>query len=57
MGTVNQRSRRNRVLTILENQLKTGVKTQKGTSDLKVEITEFDKKRINKEITNLKNKI
>jgi len=57
MATLNQKSRQGRALQMLEAQLKSGVKTQKGTSDVKVELSESDRKRMNKEITNLKNKV
>ncbi len=42
---------------MLEAQLKSGVKTQKKTSDVKIDLTDADKKRINKEISNLKAKV
>lgn len=57
MATLNQKDRKSRVLEMLEAQLKSGTKTQKGTSDVKVELTDSDRKRINKEIENLKNKL
>ena len=57
MATVAKRSRQQRVLEMLEKQLKNGVKTEKGTRDVKVPLTDFDKKRINKEIETLKTKI
>jgi NAD(P)H-dependent FMN reductase len=57
MATVAKRSRQQRVLEVLEKQLKNGVKTEKGTRDVKVPLTDFDKKRINKEIETLKTKI
>lgn len=57
MATSAQKSRQSRALTMLENQLKSGVKTQKKTRDVKVELSESDRKRINKEITNLKSKL
>lgn len=56
MATLAQKSRQSRALTMLETQLKSGVKTQKKTRDVKIELTEADRKRINKEITNLKSK-
>jgi hypothetical protein len=56
MSTLSQKSRQSRALQMLETQLKSGVKTQKGTTDVKVELSESDRKRINKEITSLKNK-
>lgn len=57
MATVNQKSRQGRALQMLEAQLKSGVKTQKKTTNVKVELSESDRKRINKDITNLKNKM
>ena len=50
MATAAKRSRQSRVLVMLEKQLKSGVKTQKKTTDVKVPLTETDIKRINKEI-------
>ena len=50
MATAAKRSRQSRVLVMLEKQLKSGVKTQKKTTDVKVPLTESDIKRINKEI-------
>jgi NAD(P)H-dependent FMN reductase len=57
MATAAKRSRQSRVLSMLENQLKSGVKTQKKTRDVKVPLTDSDKKRINKEIESLKTKV
>jgi hypothetical protein len=57
MSTQLQKSRQSRALEMLENQLKSGVKTQKKTFDVKVSLTESDKKRINKEIERLKAKL
>lgn len=57
MATVAKRSRQQRVLEMLEKQLKNGVKTEKGTRDVKVSLTDSDIKRINKEIDNLKTKV
>ena len=54
MATVAQKSRQARALVQLEKQLKSGVKTQKGTSDVKVPLQEADIKRIQKEIDILK---
>ena len=42
---------------MLEKQLKNGVKTEKGTRDVKVPLTDSDMKRINKEIETLKTKV
>jgi NAD(P)H-dependent FMN reductase len=50
MATVQKRSRQSRALDMLQNQLKSGVKTEKGTRDVKVPLTDSDKKRIEKEI-------
>ena len=57
MATVAKRSRQQRVLEMLEKQLKNGVKTEKGTRDVKIPLTDSDKKRIIKEIDNLKSKV
>ena len=57
MATLAQKSRQSRALAMLEAQLKSGVKTQKKTSDVKIDLTDADKKRINKEISNLKAKV
>jgi NAD(P)H-dependent FMN reductase len=57
MATVQKRSRRQRALAMLEIQLKNGVKTQKKTMDVKVPLTESDKKRIQKEIDLLKSRL
>lgn len=57
MATVQKKSRQQRALGMLEIQLKSGVKTQKKTMDVKVPLTESDKKRIQKEIDLLKSKL
>jgi hypothetical protein len=57
MATAAKRSRQSRVLVMLEKQLKSGVKTQKGTYDVKIPLTESDIKRINKEIDILTKKV
>jgi NAD(P)H-dependent FMN reductase len=57
MATVQKRSRQQRALAMLEIQLKSGVKTQKKTMDVKVPLTESDKKRIQKEIDLLKSRL
>lgn len=54
MATIAKKSRQARVLEKLEKQLKSGVKTQKKTTDVKVPLTDADIKRINKEIEILK---
>ena len=54
MATTAKRSRRERTLMFLETQLKSGVKTLKGTRSEKVSLTDSDKRRIEKEINNLK---
>ena len=56
MATLAQKSRQGRALSMLEGQLKSGVKTQKKTRDVKIALTDADRKRINKEIDNLKAK-
>lgn len=57
MATAAKRSRQSRVMEMLEKQLKSGVKTQKKTTDVKVPLTDSDIKRINKEIEILKGKL
>lgn len=54
MATIQKRIRQSNVLNKLEAQLKSGVKTQKKTLDVKIPLTEIDVKRINKEIGILK---
>jgi hypothetical protein len=51
-----KQSRRQGALIRLEAQLESGVKTQKGTTDVKIPLTDSDRKRINKEIAILKSK-
>ena len=43
MATVAKRSRQQRVLEMLEKQLKNCLKTEKGTQDVKVPLTDSDK--------------
>ena len=57
MATAAKRSRQSRALDMLQNQLKSGVKTQKGTRDVKVPLTDSDKKRIEKEMGILQSKL
>jgi NAD(P)H-dependent FMN reductase len=57
MATAAKRSRQQRVLELFEKQLKSGVKTHKGTYDVKIPLTDSDIKRIEKEILNLKSKL
>jgi NAD(P)H-dependent FMN reductase len=57
MATLAQKSRKTRVLAVLENQLKSGEKTQKKTTDVKIPLTDSDKKRITKEIELLKTRV
>ncbi len=54
MATVQKRSRQSRALDMLEAQLKSGVKTEKKTKDVKVPLTDSDRKRIVKEMEILK---
>jgi hypothetical protein len=54
MATVQKRSRQARALGMLEAQLKSGVKTEKKTRDVKIPLTDKDIKRIEYEIDNLK---
>ena len=57
MATVQKRSRQSRALDMLEAQLKSGVKTEKKTTDVKIPLTESDRRRIEKEIELLKSKL
>ena len=57
MATVAKRSRQSRVYDMLEAQLKSGVKTEKKTKDVKVPLTDSDKRRIEKEMEVLKSKL
>ena len=54
MATVQKRSRQSRAYDMLEAQLKSGVKTEKKTKDVKVPLTDSDKRRIAKEMEILK---
>jgi hypothetical protein len=56
MATIAKNSRQSRALVMLENQLKSKVKTQKKTTDVKIPLTDSDIKRINKEIEILKSR-
>jgi len=57
MATVQKRSRQSRALDMLEAQLKSGVKTEKKTKDVKVPLTDSDRKRIAKEMEILKDNL
>jgi hypothetical protein len=57
MATVAKRSRQSRALDMLEAQLKSGVKTEKKTKDVKVLLTDSDRRRIEKEMEVLKSKL
>ena len=57
MATAAKRSRQARALSMLESQLSSGVKTEKGTRDNKVDLTDSDVKRLNKEITILQGRL
>jgi NAD(P)H-dependent FMN reductase len=57
MATVQKRSRQSRALDMLEAQLKSGVKTEKKTMDVKVPLTDSDRRRIEKEMEVLKSKL
>lgn len=57
MATIAKKSRQARVLEMLENQLKSGMKTQKKTTNVKIDLTDSDKKRIQKEIEVLKTRV
>ena len=54
---VKSKVRRRSVIERLEEQLKSGLKTQKGNGLSKVKLTESDINRIKKEIEILKNRI
>lgn len=56
MATIAKKSRQSRALDKLEKQLKSGVKTKKKTTDVKIPLTDSDVKRINKEIEILKSR-
>lgn len=57
MATAAKRSRQSRVITMLEKQLKSGVKTKKKTTDVKVPLTDSDVKRINNELEILNKRV
>lgn len=57
MATLPQKIRKSRVLEMLTKQLATGSKTQKKTTDVKVPLTDFDKRRIEKEIEILSKRV
>jgi NAD(P)H-dependent FMN reductase len=56
MATLAKKSRQERALEVLEKQLKQGSKTEKKSMDVKIPLTDSDKKRIEKEINILKGK-
>ena len=49
--------RRKSALDLLQSQLKSGVKTKKGTMDKKIPLTDKDKGRIEREIGILKERV
>ena len=55
--TVGQRDRRRRVLSKLKQQLESGMKTKKKTTDVLIPLTEKDTKRIKREIETLKERV
>lgn len=57
MATEPQKSRKNRALDFLQEQLKRGTKTKKKTMDEQISLTDKDKTRIEKEIKNLKTQV
>lgn len=57
MATLPQKSRKSRALEMLTKQLANGSKTQKKTRDVKVPLTDADKRRIEKEIDVLKSRV
>jgi len=52
-----KRRKQQDALARLENQLDTGLKTQKGTKDVKIPLTDKDRVRINREIQIIKEKL
>lgn len=54
---VRRTQRRIGALDMLQEQLKSGVKTKKGTRDEKIPLTDKDKKRLEKEIGILKERV
>ena len=57
MATQPQRSRKDRVLSMLQKQLKSGSKTEKKSMDKRIPLTDKDKTRMEKEIETLKSRI
>jgi|TARA_R110000782_G_scaffold15939_4_gene46115 NAD(P)H-dependent FMN reductase len=57
MATIAKKSRQSSALSMLGKQLKSGVKTQKKTTDVKIPLTESDIKRINKEMEILNKRV
>jgi hypothetical protein len=57
MATIQRRSRQTRALSMLEEQLKSGVKTEKGTRDTKISLTDSDVRRLNREIGILQSRL
>ena len=57
MATAPKRSRQARALSMLENQLASGLKTVRGTKDVKVDLTDSDVKRLKREIGILQAKL
>lgn len=57
MATVQKKSRQQRALSMLQEQFKSGIKTEKKTFDKKVSLTDKDKTRIEKEIQILKDRL
>jgi hypothetical protein len=57
MATAAKRSRQARALSMLEKQLASGVKTEKKTTNTKVDLSDSDKKRLNKEIALLQSRL
>lgn len=57
MATLEQKARKENNIVRLEEQLKSGVKTEKKTVNTKIQLTESDIKRIKKEIETLKSRV
>ena len=55
--TTKQRQRSERVIARLTSQMESGFKTEKGTVTKKVPLTEKDKKRIQKEIATITQRV
>jgi hypothetical protein len=57
MATIVQKARKEKNIVRLEEQLKSGLKTVKKTTNTKTELNDSDIKRIKKEIETLKSRV